>query len=214
MGRDDYAIRRHELVEHVKAEGISKAAVLAAIERVPRHEFVEEGLLRHAYEDRALPIGEEQTISQPFIVALMTEMALGSADRLSKVLEIGTGCGYQSAVIAELSERVFTVERIACLQDRARRTLANLGYENIEFRVGDGYEGWEEHQPFDAIIVTAAPPEVPPRLLEQLALGGRLVIPVGEGSQYLRTLIRTEDGYEQANGCAVRFVPMVPGATR
>jgi protein-L-isoaspartate(D-aspartate) O-methyltransferase len=211
MHSDEYASRRHRLIDHLRNEGISNEAVLAALGDTPRHLFVDESSRASAYENRPLPIGEEQTISQPYIVALMTELLLGGTAHLGKVLEIGTGCGYQTAILARLAEQVYTVERIASLQVRARATLAELGWSNIEFRVGDGYGGWSEHQPFDGIIVTAAPAEVPQCLLDQLAIGGRLVVPVGGRCQVLRTIIRSHEGFDQEDGCAVRFVPMLPG---
>ena len=211
MHSDKYQVRRHRLIEHLRGEGIRNEAVLAAMEATPRHLFVGDELIGSAYEDRALPIGEEQTISQPYIVALMSEMSMGGEAGLGKVLEIGTGCGYQTAVLAQLFERVYTVERIAALQRGARQLLPDLGIDNVEFREGDGFEGWEEFQPYDAILVTAAPAEMPQRLLEQLACGGRLVIPVGDARQYLRLVTRTAEGYEEEKGVAVKFVPMLHG---
>ena len=207
----DFVERRHRLVRRLCGEGIAHEGVLAAIEGTPRHLFVGEEMLSHAYENRALPIGEGQTISQPFIVALMTSMLLGGGDRIGKVLEIGTGCGYQAAVLARLADKVFTVERIPALQDRARAILEELGVDNVEFLAGDGFEGWPAHQPYDGIMVTAAPDEVPQKLLGQLGEGGRLVIPWATKYQQLRLFSRTASGIEESGGLAVRFVPMLHG---
>jgi len=188
---------------------IHDPAVLAAIERVPRHRFVPEHLQDQAYEDRPLPIGLEQTISQPYIVALMTQALALTPD--SKVLEIGTGSGYQTAILAELAGDVYTVEVRPELQERARQILAELGYDNIHFRVGNGWEGWPEEAPFDAIIVTAAATEIPQALVQQLAPGGRMVIPVGEHewNQHLWLLTKHEDGLEKESLGPVRFVPLI-----
>jgi protein-L-isoaspartate(D-aspartate) O-methyltransferase len=174
---------------------------------VPRHRFVPESERAHAYEDRPLPIGDAQTISQPYIVALMSELAnVGPGDR---VLEVGTGCGYQAAVLAEMGVEVFSIEIIESLAKRARATLSELGYgERIEVRQGDGYAGWFEHAPFDAILVTAAPPEIPNPLKQQLKVGGRLVIPVGTYFQQLSLVIRTQEGFREQAVIPVMFVPM------
>ena len=213
MQPDPYVERRHRLVADLRAAGIRNEAVLAAIENTPRHRFVDSARVSSAYEDRALPIAHGQTISQPYIVALMTGMLLGGGDAIGEVLEIGTGCGYQTAVLAQLASRVYTVERIAALQRGAEQLVTDLGFSNVEYLTGDGFHGWEERQPFEGIIVTAAPAEVPPRLLEQLAPGGRLVIPVGDESQHLRVIMRTVDGFEEQCRDAVRFVPMLPGVS-
>ena len=203
---------RDRLVNRLREQGIQREDVLAQIGSVPRHIFVDEALAHRAYEDTALPIGHGQTISQPFVVALMTELLLEVAPR--SVLEIGTGCGYQTAVLARLCERVYTVERIAALEPRARERFAAMGLRNVVSRVGDGYEGWSQHAPFDAIIVTAAPPAVPPKLLEQLAPGGRLIVPVGGGDvQELKVIDRTEEGIEERVHEYVRFVPLKAGTT-
>jgi protein-L-isoaspartate(D-aspartate) O-methyltransferase len=183
-------------------------AVLDALRAVPRHEFVPAALRGSAYRNLPLPIGEGQTISQPFIVALMTELA--SVDGMSKVLEIGTGSGYQAAVLAEIAREVYTIEIVEPLGRRASATLERLGYDNVHVRVGDGYRGWPEAAPFDAIVVTAAPGEVPAPLIEQLAVGGRLVIPVGaeDGVQSLRLLTKDSAGnVAQSDVLPVRFVP-------
>ena len=183
-------------------------AVLAAIREVPRHEFVPPAYRDFAYEDRPLPIGEGQTISQPYIVALMTDLAAVGPE--STVLEVGTGSGYQAAVLAEIVEHVYTIEIVAPLGERAAETLARLGYDNVSVRVGDGYRGWPGAAPFDAIVVTAAPETVPPPLIEQLKVGGRLVIPVGprDGAQSLEVLEKNMDGsVTRQHVLPVRFVP-------
>ncbi len=184
------------------------AAVLQAIREVPRHEFVPLAYRASAYANRPLPIGEGQTISQPYIVALMTELADVGPE--SRVLEIGTGSGYQAAVLARIVERVYTIEIVESLGARAKETLARLGYDNVTVRIGDGYGGWPEAAPFDAIIVTAAPDKVPQPLVGQLAVGGRLVIPVGSqtGAQSLEVLEKGEDGtVTSRHVLPVRFVP-------
>jgi protein-L-isoaspartate(D-aspartate) O-methyltransferase len=175
---DRYRKQRARMVEtQIKGRGIVDARVLAAMENTPRHLFVDEGLIDQAYSDNPLPIGERQTISQPYIVALMTQaLELTKKDR---VLEIGTGSGYQTAILAQLADRVYSIERIAALASRARRILDQLNYYNVAIRVGDGSYGWKEESPFDAIITTAAAPAVPKYLLEQLVVGGRLIVPVG-----------------------------------
>ena len=173
---------------------------------VPRHLFVPEPYRHNAYEDCPLPIGHDQTISQPYIVALMTSLA--NIDSNSKVLEIGTGSGYQAAILGEIVDSVFTIEIICELAEKAEEILDSLKYDNIHIRCGDGYHGWPEYAPFDAIIVTAAPPEIPQPLVEQLRIGGKMVIPVGEYYQELEVLDRTEDGVTTRDVIPVRFVPM------
>lgn len=202
------AARRAALVEELRAEGIQDPQVLRAIGDVPRHELVPAPLREVAYRDRPLPIGEDQTMSQPSVVALMTQLA--RVDPGDKVLEVGTGSGYQAAVLAEITDEVHTIEIVPSLAERAREDLERLGYaDEIAFRVGDGYAGWPEAAPFDAILVTAAPPEVPEPLKAQLAMGGRMVVPVGEGlRQELRVLERTPDGIVERDVLPVRFVPM------
>ena len=202
---------RERLIERLYEEGLSNARVLEVIRRTPRHLFVDEALAHRAYEDTALPIGHNQTISQPYIVGRMTELLLAGGP-LDKVLEIGTGSGYQTAVLAQLVERVFSVERIQSLQDRAKERLAELKLRNVVFRWGDGWEGWNALGPYNGIIVTAAASEVPQALLDQLAIGGRLVIPVGAGeTQELLLIVREEDGYSRHVLDAVRFVPLLNG---
>lgn len=196
------------VLDQIAARGVTDQSVLAAMRTVPRHEFVPEPDRVEAYADGPLPIGREQTISQPYIVGSMTEMC--RLHQTDTVLEIGTGCGYQTAVLAEIAEQVYSVERIGPLQDDARRHLARLGYRNVSLHVGDGFEGWPEHAPYDAIIVTAAAPRVPEKLVEQLAPGGRLVLPLvrSRGQQLVR-FTRTEQGLEREEFYAVRFVPML-----
>jgi protein-L-isoaspartate(D-aspartate) O-methyltransferase len=200
--------RRAMVADQIRARGIRDARVLAAMGKVPRHEFVPSLLHGLAYSDRPLPIGHDQTISQPFIVAFMTE-ALKPAPT-DRVLEIGTGSGYQAAVLAELVSRVYTIEIVAPLGERARADLARLKYDNVQVRIGDGYEGWPEHAPFDAIIVTCSPTQVPAPLIAQLRDGGRMIIPVGDASsgQELVLLEKRGGKVEQRAVLPVRFVPM------
>jgi protein-L-isoaspartate(D-aspartate) O-methyltransferase len=209
---DRYKKQRARMVEgQIKARGITDTRVLKAMETVPRHIFVDEGLIDQAYNDNPLPIGERQTISQPYIVALMTQaLELKGKER---VLEIGTGSGYQAAILAKLADRVFSIERIAALASRARKILDQLHYYNVAIRVGDGSYGWKEEAPFDAIITTAAAPAVPKYLIEQLVVGGRLIVPVGgRDVQTLYKLTRLSDNTndikkEDLGGC--RFVSLI-----
>lgn len=202
---------RDRLIERLRAEGIHDEQVLAAMRAVPRHIFVDEALASRAYEDTALPIGAGQTISQPYIVARMTE-ALVHGKRPAKVLEVGSGCGYQTAVLAQLVDQVYSVERIESLIAPARERLHALGVNNVRMRRADGFEGWPDHAPFDAILVAAAPGFVPQALVDQLTVGGRMVIPVGpQGAQRLLLLTRNEDGVEEETLADVSFVPLVPG---
>lgn len=204
---------RDRLVQQLQQQGIRDMRVLAAIRQVPRHLFIDEALASRAYENTALPIDARQTISQPYVVARMTELVIASGD-VNKVLEIGTGCGYQTAVLAELVERIYSIERIERLYKQSHERLWKLGYRNIRLRHGDGYIGWEEAAPFDAIIVTAAPDVLPQQLLQQLSVGGRMVIPVGtpSGVQELQAITRTEDGFEKKVVEHVSFVPLLKGA--
>ena len=205
---DPFASERRRMVEtQIVARGVEASDVLQAMQDVPRHFFVPEPLRDRAYLDGPQPIGSSQTISQPYIVALMTSLL--ELDGNEKVLEIGTGSGYQAAILSRLAKDVYTIEIRQELAKNARKTLADLGYRNIHFRVGDGYEGWPEAAPFDAIIVTAAPPETPRALVDQLKVGGRLVIPVGRLIQDLEVHTKTEDGLERRKVIPVRFVPMV-----
>jgi len=202
---------RDRLIERLREEGIHDEQVLAAMRETPRHIFVDEALASRAYEDTALPIGAGQTISQPYIVALMSQ-ALVHGKRLEKVLEVGSGCGYQTAVLARLVDRIYSVERIASLVASARERLHALGISNVRMRHADGFEGWPAHAPYDGILVAAAPGYVPPALIEQLGVGGRLVIPVGpQGAQRLLALVRTEDGIEEEVLANVSFVSLVSG---
>ena len=200
---------RERLIQRLREEGIRDERVLEAIGGVPRHVFVDEALASRAYEDTALPIGHGQTISQPYIVALMTQ-ALLAGGRLKKVLEVGTGSGYQTAVLAKLVDELYTVERIEPLMKQARRRLRELGCRNVQVKLSDGSWGWKEHAPYDGIIVTAAPAEVPPALIEQLAPGGRMIIPVGGAAmQELLLVQRTDKGVTQERLELVNFVPLV-----
>jgi protein-L-isoaspartate(D-aspartate) O-methyltransferase len=202
---------RDRLVERLRAHGIRSEAVLNQIRNVPRHLFVDEALASRAYEDTALPIGHGQTISQPYVVAMMTEALLDGFTG-ETVLEIGTGCGYQTAVLAPLVKKIYSVERIPQLLKKTKQRLRDLDIYNVQFRPGDGWEGWPKYAPYDGIIVAAAAPVVPEKLLEQLAPGGRLVMPVGSpGYQELTLVTRREDHFEQVTLGGVSFVPLVPG---
>jgi protein-L-isoaspartate(D-aspartate) O-methyltransferase len=209
----DYATARERMVrEQLEARGIVDARVLAAMRKVPRHEFVPAAVRMHAYEDGPLPIGHEQTISQPYIVGLMSDLARLRPE--ARVLEVGTGSGYQAAVLAELARDVYTIEIVAPLAEQAATTLRALGYDRIHVRRGDGYHGWPEAAPFDAILVTAAPERVPAPLLDQLAPDGRLVVPVGDDAQELQVHRRTATGIVVEHVTPVRFVPMTGEAER
>ena len=202
---------RDRLVARLSDQGIDNIAVLDVMRSTPRHVFIDEALSHRAYEDAALPIGQGQTISQPFIVGLMTQVLL-SHGNLDSVLEVGTGCGYQTAVLSQLVKRVCTMERIGSLQDGAEQRLRQLGLRNIEYRHGDGYVGWKARAPFDGIIITAAPREIPKMLLAQLALGGKMVLPVGEdGNQALQVITKTAEGFDTEPLIPVRFVPLQSG---
>lgn len=206
---------RDRLIERLREEGISNERVLEVMRTTPRHIFIDEALAHRAYEDSSLPIGQGQTISQPYIVAKMTEVILeqGVPDF---ILEVGTGSGYQSAILSRLVPRVYTVERISGLLSKARDCHRAMGLRNIYTKHSDGSWGWPEHAPYPAIMVTAAPEQVPESLLEQLAVGGRMVIPVGSvsGAQQLKLITRTSTGFEEEQLDAVRFVPLLDGAIR
>ncbi len=202
---------RDRLVQRLRDQGIRSEAVLAQIREVPRHLFVDEALASRAYEDRALPIGHNQTISQPYVVARMTEALLDGFEGES-VLEIGTGCGYQTAVLAPLVKKIYTVERIPELLRKTRQRLRDLDIYNVQFRPGDGWEGWPKYGPYDGIIVTAAASKLPEKLLSQLSSKGRMVIPIGPpGLQDLMLVTRMNDRFEQVSLDAVSFVPLVHG---
>ena len=205
----DFPKARLKMVEEqIISREIRDARVIAAMKKVPRHRFVEEALQSQAYSDHPLPIGEKQTISQPYMVALMTE-ALQLTGK-EKVLEIGAGSGYQTAILAELAERVYSIERIRSLAIKARQLLYELGYFNVEIKIFDGTYGWVEESPFDAIVVTAGAPDIPQPLLEQLAMGGRLVIPVGDAFvQDLVRVTRSEEGIKKEDLGGCRFVKLV-----
>lgn len=203
---------RERLVSRLAEKGIHDTRVLDVIRNMPRHLFVDEALASRAYEDTALPIGQGQTISQPYIVARMTELLL-SRKVPAKVLEVGTGCGYQTAILSQLVDEVYSVERIDVLLQQTRRRLRSLKISNVKFKHSDGNWGWESKSPFDGILVTAAPNKVPEALLTQLAPDGRMVIPVGKqgGVQQLAVIDRTEDGFEQEIFESVSFVPLLNG---
>jgi len=206
--QDDFVTQRESMVEvQIRARGVNDEKVLAAMRKVPRHLFVPEELRSFAHGDEPLPIGEAQTISQPYIVGYMTEALELSGGE--KVLEVGTGSGYQTAVLAEIVRQVFTVELIGALSERARSLLQALGYSSIYSKVGDGTLGWEENAPFDAIMVTAAAAAVPKRLQEQLGPNGRMIIPVGAGFQELFLITRERRGFRKKKLLPVRFVPLV-----
>ena len=206
---NDFSKARLKMVEEqIVSTGIKDPGVTAAMKKVPRHLFVEEALQGQAYGDHPLPIGEKQTISQPYMVALMTEAL--QLKKNERVLEIGTGSGYQAAVLAELVEKVFSIERIRSLAIRARQLFYELGYFNIEIKIFDGTYGWSEESPFDAIMVTAGAPDIPYPLIDQLALGGRLVIPVGDTyAQNLMRVSKTEEGIKKENLGGCRFVKLI-----
>jgi protein-L-isoaspartate(D-aspartate) O-methyltransferase len=200
------------MINRLMEQGIRSNKVLDVIRNTPRHIFMDEALASRAYEDTALPIGYNQTISQPYIVAKMTELLLASSGRLAKVLEIGTGCGYQTAILAQLADHVYSVERIAPLQKKAKDRLWDLKLKNVSYKHSDGGWGWPDYAPYDGILVAAAPPEIPEILLQQMAVGGVMVIPVGKDeSQRLQRVTRTESGYEIESLEPVIFVPFLSG---
>lgn len=202
-----YEKMRNNMVEtQIAARGVKNKTVLRAMQSVPRHEFVPDHLKKYAYADEPLPIGEDQTISQPYIVAYMTEKLELSS--YNKVLEIGTGSGYQAAVLSKLVDSVFTIEIVDVLAKRSAARLSEMGYDNIYVKSGDGYKGWPEHAPYDAIIITAAPTLIPEPLVEQLKVGGRLILPLGDYSQDLYLITKNEEGITEQRLLPVRFVPM------
>ena len=198
--------RRHMVKYQLRNRGIKDERVLAAMSKVPRHQFVDLSWQDLAYSDRPLPIGYNQTISQPLIVAYMTQAAKITSE--DKVLEIGTGCGYQAAILGEIAQFVYSIEIIPQLAEKACQTLSELGYKNIKVKTGDGYQGWAENAPYDAIIVTAAPEQIPQPLIDQLAINGKMVIPVGTWVQDIIILTKTELGIVEEKTLPVRFVPM------
>jgi protein-L-isoaspartate(D-aspartate) O-methyltransferase len=202
---------RTRMIERLREKGIRSEPVLKAMAAVPRHVFVEEALASRAYEDTALPLGMGQTISQPFVVARMIELLLNGRTALGKTLEIGAGCGYQAAVLAQLTKEVYSVERLAPLLEKAKANMRTLQQFNVRLKHADGQLGLPEAGPFDSIIVAAAGTRVPSALLEQLALGGRLVLPVGAAEQYLSFIERTPQGFIETRLDAVRFVPLLSG---
>jgi protein-L-isoaspartate(D-aspartate) O-methyltransferase len=205
--RGDFKAMREKMVEtQIKARGVKNPRVLSALRKVERHRFVPEEYLNSAYSDQPLPIGEGQTISQPYIVALMTELLELKMDE--KVLEIGTGSGYQAAILGELAKEVYTIEIVESLASMAKTRLLELGYQNIKVKAGDGYLGWPEAAPFDAIIVTAAPDHIPKPLIEQLKEGGRMVVPVGTYAQELKKIVKRSGKIETTDVIPVVFVPM------
>ncbi len=202
---------RARMIERLREKGIRNEAVLKAMAAVPRHVFVEEALASRAYEDTALPLGMGQTISQPYVVARMIELLLNGRNTLGRTLEIGAGCGYQAAVLAQLTNEVYAVERLGPLLEKAKAHMRTLQQFNVRLKHADGQFGLPEAGPFDSIIVAAAGTQVPPALLQQLAPGGRLVLPVGAGEQYLSFIEHTQQGYIETRLDAVRFVPLLSG---
>jgi len=208
FAQDFYAIMRERMVrDQIEIRGVRDENVLNAMRKVERHRFVPQEVKQVAYEDRPVSIGEDQTISQPYIVAYMTEALQLKPD--DKVLEIGTGSGYQAAILAEIVDQVYTIEIIKELATSARDRLLEMGYDNITVKNGDGYQGWPQQAPFDAIIITAAPPKIPAKLLNQLKVGGKMIVPVGTVHQELLLVERTNSGLKKRSLLPVRFVPMV-----
>jgi protein-L-isoaspartate(D-aspartate) O-methyltransferase len=206
-GQDFQAMRERMVDTQIRARDVQDAAVLQAMRRVPRHLFVPDDMRPYAYDDRPLPIGRGQTISQPYIVGYMTQAL--QLQPSHTVLEIGTGSGYQAAILAELVKQVYSIEIVPDLAESARRALTQAGYRNVDVRSGNGYLGWPERAPFDRIIVTAAPPEIPQALIDQLAVGGIMVVPVGTAYQEMVIITKTPSGVTQKRTIEVRFVPMV-----
>ncbi len=207
INSDKYADKRWEMVENqIVSRGISNSRFIDAMLKVKRHLFVPEKYIDAAYGDNPIPMEKGQTVSQPYIVALMTELLEPMPGK--KILEVGTGSGYQTAVLAETGCDVYTIEIIEDLALQSRKILDKLGYSNIQFKIGDGYAGWEEHAPFQGIIVTAAPAKIPEKLLEQLSMDGKLVIPIGDINQELQLIEKTSEGLKKKRITSVRFVPM------
>lgn len=209
----DYFLQRYNMVEEqIIKRGVSDAKLVSFLLKVPRHKFVPEEYIEHSYYDGPLPVGEGQTISQPYIVALMTSLL--DLNENDKVLEIGTGCGYQTAILAEYGCSVYTIEIVKSLAEDARKLLESMGYSKIKYKIGDGYKGWPEYSPFDAIIVTAAPHSLPQPLVDQLKEGGRMVIPIEEDHQELCLVTKKKHGIEQKRITPVQFVPMTGEAQK
>jgi len=207
-GQYNFSAMRERMVEtQIRARDLQNATVLDAMRLVPRHLFVPDDLKPFAYDDRPLPIGHDQTISQPYIVGYMTDAL--QLEPAHTVLEIGTGSGYQAAILADIARQVYSIEIVPDLAETAKRAIAAAGYTNVEVRTGNGYLGWREHAPFDRIIVTAAPPDIPEALVEQLAVGGVMVLPVGTANQEIVVITKTPAGIAQKRAIQVRFVPMV-----
>ncbi|WP_432744097.1 protein-L-isoaspartate(D-aspartate) O-methyltransferase [Methylobacter sp. G7] len=203
---------RERMINRLIQQGICSHKILDVMRNTPRHIFMDEALAHRAYEDTALPIGYNQTISQPYIVAKMTELLLAASARLTCVLEIGTGCGYQTAILAQLADHVYSVERIAPLQKKAKDRLWDLKLKNVSYLHSDGGWGWSDHAPYDGILVAAAPPEIPEMLLQQMAVGGVMLIPIGkDDKQQLQRVTRTESGYDVEKLEPVVFVPFLSG---
>jgi len=208
MKEDKFREKRIKMVDlQIRAKGVRSSKVLEIMEKVPRHCFIPENTQAHAYADEPLPIGKGQTISQPYIVAYMTDAL--NLDGNEKILEIGTGSGYQTAILAEIGREIFTVEVVKLLAARAKKVLSELSYNNIQFKLGDGNEGWEEHALYDAILVTAAPPKIPEKLIEQLKIGGRMILPVGVTFQELVYIEKLEKKIRKKKLLPVRFVPLI-----
>jgi protein-L-isoaspartate(D-aspartate) O-methyltransferase len=201
---------RLRMIENLRREGIVDERVLNAMAEIPRHLFVDEGIASRAYEDVALPIGHGQTISSPTIVGLMTQLLM-EVSPMRRVLEVGTGCGYQTAVLGKLVKEIYTLERIAPLMDKARRHLRDLRFYNVRYKHADGHAGYPEGAPYDGILMAASATHVPEALKLQLAVGGRMVLPVGTDDQWLYTVDRKADGFVEQKRAAVRFVPLLPG---
>jgi protein-L-isoaspartate(D-aspartate) O-methyltransferase len=201
---------RLRMIDNLRREGITDERVLNAMAEIPRHLFVDEGIASRAYEDTALPIGHGQTISSPTIVAMMTQLLM-EKQPMNKVLEVGTGCGYQTAVLGKLAREIYSLERIAPLMDKARRHLRDLRFYNVRFKHADGHGGYAEAAPYDGILIAASATHVPEALKQQLAVGGRMVLPVGTDDQWLYVVDRTEKGFVEHKRAAVRFVPLLPG---
>ncbi len=203
---------RERMINRLIQQGITSHKILDVMRNTPRHIFMDEALAHRAYEDTALPIGYNQTISQPYIVAKMTELLLAASSRLAHVLEIGTGCGYQTAILAQLADHVYSIERIAPLQKKAKDRLWDLKLKNVSYLHSDGGWGWPDHAPYDGILVAAAPPEIPEMLLQQMAIGGVMLIPIGkDDKQQLQRVTRTESGYDIEKLEPVVFVPFLSG---